>query len=89
MSTAFDPDWVLRPGEVISDYLSEMGGTVDALAGSSGLPLATLLGIIEGDEPITVSVASSLFTGTGLSPEFWLNLEERYRTGLAAGKPVL
>ena len=89
MSTAFDPDWVLRPGEVISDYLSEMDGTVEALAGSTGLPLATLLGIIEGDEPITVPVAKSLFAGTGLSPEFWLNLENWYRRGLAAGKPVL
>lgn len=89
MSTAFDPDWVLRPGEVISDYLSEMGGTVEALAGSTGLPLATLQSIIDGDEPITVSVARALFAGTGLSPEFWLNLEDRYRRGLAAGKPVL
>ena len=89
MSTAFDPDWVLRPGEVISDYLAEMGGTVEALAGSTGLPLAALRGIIEGDEAITVPVAESLFAGTGLSPQFWLNLENTYRRGLAAGKPVL
>lgn len=89
MSTAWEPDWVLRPGEVISDYLTEMGGSVEALASASGLPVDVLQGIVDGDDPITDDIARSLYRGTGLSPEFWLNLERTYRDGLAQGKSVL
>ena len=89
MSTAWEPDWVLRPGEVIADYLTELGGSVEALARASELPTSVLEGIVNDDGPITEDIARSLYRGTGLSPEFWLNLERNYRTGLAAGKTVL
>lgn len=89
MSTAWEPDWVLRPGEVISDYLTEMGGSVEALAGAAELPVDVLRGVIDGDDPITEDIARGLYRGTALSTEFWRTLERNYRDGLAQGKPVL
>lgn len=88
MTTAFEPEWVIKPGETIQDYLDEMEGTVDALAGATGLSVSELQAVIDG-APLTQAIAEGLYRGTGVSVQLWLTLEERYRAGLAAGKVEL
>jgi plasmid maintenance system antidote protein VapI len=88
MDTAYDPDWVIKPGETIQDYIDEMGGSVDALAGAAGLSVSELQGVIDG-APLTSAIADCLYGATGISAQFWLTLEERYREGLAEGKVEL
>lgn len=80
------PDWVLIPGEVLYDHLDESGSSVEDFESATGLPPRVVAGILDGTEPITEEIAEALFVGTGISSQFWLNLEQAYREGLAAGK---
>lgn len=86
---AFDPGWVLPPGEILQDHLDEVGSSVTQLVAATELPFAVLVGILEGTESLTEGIADDLERATGVSAQVWLNLEEMYREGLAAGKQVL
>lgn len=88
MTMTWDPEWVIRPGETIQDYIDETGGSVEALAGATGLSVSLLQGVIDG-APLTPAIATALYEGTGVSEQLWLTLEARYRAGLAAGKVEL
>ena len=92
----FDPDWVLRPGEILRDMLDEAGmrgeSGVRFAAKLSGLDKETIQGIIDGKVEITKSIAERLAVGSqplAISSQFWLNLEKSYRQGLARGKKEL
>ncbi len=87
--SAWTPDWVMAPGEILYDYLDENGGSVADLAVATGLSPEVLAGILDGSEPITDEIAEVLHQATNVSAIFWLNLERAYREGLAEGKPLL
>lgn len=89
MTRPFEPDWVIAPGETLREYIDE-STTESALALACGqMPIDMLRGILAGDVAITTEIAQGLFMGTGISVRVWLNMEDAYRAGLAAGKPRL
>lgn len=84
---AYDPNWVVCPGEFIADWMEEHNMTARVLATSCGkMPLDLLNGIITGRRKIDADTAEGLYLGTGISKVMWLNLEMLYREGLKAGK---
>lgn len=92
----FDPDWVLRPGEILRDMLDDAGlkgqEGVRFAAKLTGLGVDIIQGIIDGKVKITKQIAERLAVGSRplvISSRFWLNLEKSYRQGLALGKKEL
>ena len=90
MTTGFDPDWVVAPGETLNEWFKENGLTGTALqaaiAKRYSISERTLRGVLAGETPIRPRLAARLAAMTMVSSAFWLGLEHNYRVGLAAGK---
>jgi len=84
-----NPDWVIKPGETLMDWMTEGRVHPITMSGICGLPVDAIEGIIDGSVEITPEIAEGLFRGTKISAQLWLNLEKAYRDGLAAGKSEL
>lgn len=84
---AFDPDWVVAPGDTLREWRESNHLPVTAAATSCArMPVDLYQGIEAGTAPITEAVAQALAYGTGIPRQLWMNLERTYRAGLAAGK---
>lgn len=85
--TAFDPDWVIRPGETLAEWIEENGLGVRSAATACGrMDPDRMRRIIDGKQKLTRDDAARLAAGTGIPASLWLNLERTYRAGLKAGK---
>jgi len=73
------PDYVVRPGEVIEDYLETFGMTQAELAARMGVAKKTINEIIKGKSPITTGTALKLERVLGRPARFWSNLERRFQ----------
>lgn len=82
---AFDPDWVVKPGSILSEEMTERGISKRMVARVCGIDVAIVEGILDGTVEITDRIAIGL-SRLGCSPQLWLNLERIYRDGLARGK---
>ncbi len=69
--------------DILFEELAARGWDLATLAELSGLPLALVTGILDGDESITPHSAMGLARALGTSDTIWLNLnrERAYRTG--------
>lgn len=86
----FDPDWVVRPGDTLREFMEETNLPKSALALSCGrMPLELFDKVLNGQAKITPKIAEGLEIGTQIPASLWLNLERAYRAGLKAGKTVL
>ena len=75
----------VHPGEILqTELLQPYGLTVPQLARAIAVPPARLRRVIEGHAPITAELALRLGRFFGLSPAFWLTLQQRYDLGVAA-----
>jgi len=90
----FRPDWVIAPSETLAEWMRENGMTVRVFAASAVWlgpksvtkdQVAQLTQDVLDRKPLTAVHAQALARGTGISVNFWLNLEHNYRAGLAAG----
>jgi addiction module HigA family antidote len=81
----FDPDWCLSPGSILREELAEWNITPKMLASSMGTTVENVEGVLNG-APLTEKFAERLSRALPVSAQFWLNLEDAYRRGLAAGK---
>ncbi|MFH1913658.1 MAG: HigA family addiction module antitoxin [Pseudomonadota bacterium] len=82
----FIPDYLVTPGEVLEEYLEELGMTQAELADRTGLAKKTINEIIKAKSPITPETALRLERTLGRPAHFWSNLERQYqddRTRLA------
>lgn len=93
---AFDPDWVIKPGDTLQEMLDESGMPGDTgyrmVSKLSGIPVPIIEKIISGEQEINDNIAECLAAGVSpllISKQFWLNLERAYREGLKAGKKEL
>jgi plasmid maintenance system antidote protein VapI len=85
-SQKFDPDWVVKPGATLRDWIEENHLTVRSTATCCHLSPEDVERIIAGKRRIGRAVAAKLQAGTGIPASLWLNLERAYRAGLRAGK---
>lgn len=96
MSYPFDPDWVVRTCDLLSEWLDDNCLTTRTVAvrASQGrgtpshVKVTAMLDAVVNDGPVDATAASVLAVVTDVPPEFWLAFEHNYRTGLAAGKTV-
>jgi addiction module HigA family antidote len=67
------------PGEVLKEeFLDPMGITPYALAKGIFVDPPRIAAIIKGKRKITADTASRLSRFFGTSPEFWMNMQNRY-----------
>lgn len=84
-SVPFDPDWVVAPGDTLSDWFAEMH-LPTTIAERYNISQRELQGILAGTQQITPKIAQKLCNMTHVGAPFWLALEHNYRVGLLAGK---
>lgn len=86
----FTPDWCLAPAATLREWLDYHGLDPDLLAAACAPPdmrrqLADNLRGVLLRKPLNDWTAIMLQVGTGVSAQFWHNIEARYRQGLADG----
>lgn len=90
MTHAFNPDWTLAPAATLQDWMDEngldIGETAVAAAGvySEDDAIRLIREVLDA-KSLDHDHAIVLALCTGISTEFWLNSETRYRNDLEAG----
>ncbi|GAB1543628.1 HigA family addiction module antitoxin [Scytonema sp. NUACC21] len=79
MSQKLTPARVPTPGKILYRELEARGWTQKDLAEIMGCSVDTINKIIRGSKEITLETAIELSQALGTSPEFWTNLEAKYR----------
>jgi addiction module HigA family antidote len=75
----YHPDYLVSPGEILNEYLEELGMTQAELANRTGLAKKTINEIIKAKSPITPETALKLERSLGRPARFWSNLERQYQ----------
>lgn len=71
---------VSTPGEILlEEFLNPLGISQYRLAKAIGKPQSAVSEIVSGRRAITPEMAYLLSEALGTTPDFWLNLERRYR----------
>lgn len=78
----FDPDYAIVPGKTLRDVIRSLDMNQKELAQRTELTENTILRIIKGTQPISYETANKLELVTGVSAQFWNNLEAQYREQL-------
>lgn len=78
---------VTRPGEILRhDFMEPFGLSANALAGALSVPANRVTGILNGNRRVTAETALRLARYFGTTPQFWLNLQERYELTVTAAQ---
>ena len=75
----FEPDYAVPPGETLKEIMEFMQLGQKEFAERLELTEQELIGIFEGEVPISRLIANRLELVTGVSVRFWDNLEAQYR----------
>ena len=76
MRSAFE--WLIHPGETISDILEERNLTQKELAQRAGVSEIFLSEVIHGKKNISKELAMGLECALEVPSSFWLNLQANY-----------
>ena len=76
MRSAFE--WLIHPGEIISDVLEERNLTQKELAQRAGVSEAFLNDVVYGKKDISNELAIGLERALEVPRSFWLNLQANY-----------
>ncbi len=82
-TTAFAPDYVISPGEILEETLGARSIAKGDFARRTGLSLKTVSLILAGKAPILPDTAIQFERVLGVTAELWTELESRYRLALA------
>ena len=75
----FDPDYVVVPGETLSEVLENQGMSQAELARRTGLSPKHINQIVSGEAPISPETALKFEPVTRMPARFWTQLEAGYR----------
>ncbi len=73
------PDYLVRPGEILDDYLESLGMSQAELSDRTGLSKKTINEIVKGKSPITTETALKFERVLGRPAHFWNNLEHQFQ----------
>ena len=68
----------IHPGEHLAEELTEIGLSAAELARQIGVPVNRITSILNGQRGITADTALRLGHWFGMSPTFWMNLQQLY-----------
>ena len=73
----------IHPGEILAEEIDYLGMSPDQLARVLSVSTDEMTQILEGQCPITASMALRLSRWLGTGPELWMNLQSQYELRLA------
>jgi len=73
------PAYPSHPGETLKEMLEDRGWSQREFARKIGRPEQLISNIINGKSGITAETAVDFAEAFDMSPEFWINLDARYR----------
>ncbi|MCG8570541.1 MAG: HigA family addiction module antitoxin [Spirochaetes bacterium] len=82
MAKKLKPFYNIGPGQIIKREMEELNWNQEDLAEILGMSAKSISQIINNKQAITVDTAKLLGKAFNTSPEFWLNLEQKYRLRL-------
>lgn len=68
----------IHPGVTLQVELAARGLSVEALGKASQVPQSEIVGVVNGERPITPEAAIRFARAFGTSAEFWANLQRNY-----------
>ena len=71
----FHPNWGIRPGEFVEEFLEDRDWSSDYLAQMMGVETEVVSKLLDGTTPISPDLARQLGQIFGTSARLWLNLE--------------
>ena len=74
---------MIHPGEHLAEILDELGISQYRLAKTIGVPPIRINEIVHCRRSITADTALRIGQALGMTPEFWLNLQQMYDLDLA------
>lgn len=69
---------LIHPGEHLAEMLDELNISQQRLATSIEAPPRRISEIVRGRRRVTADTALRLGRALGMTPEFWLNLQQKY-----------
>jgi addiction module HigA family antidote len=78
MNQEFKPNYAVPPGETLKEILEEREWSVQDFSAISWIPISFIEGILNGDKSIEQDIANKIDKSTGISHNFWLNLQRNY-----------
>ncbi|MGJ3263927.1 MAG: helix-turn-helix transcriptional regulator [Salinarimonas sp.] len=75
----YEPDYVVSPGEVLSEHMDALGLTADDLSRRSGIASADIEALVAARAPVEAETARRLEETLGVDAGIWLGLEARWR----------
>ena len=76
----FEP---IHPGEHLAEFLAELGISQYRLAKAMGVPAVRVNEIVHCRRGITADTALRIGRVLGMTPEFWMNLQQMYDLNVA------
>jgi antitoxin HigA-1 len=77
------PRTPIHPGDHLAEELREIGITAAELSRQIDVPVNRITGIIHGQRGVTADTALRLGHWFGMTPQFWMNLQQLYELRLA------
>lgn len=87
-ATGISREFIIHPGEIIADMLTERGITQAELAKRTGVSRAFISDVINGKKNISASFAMALEYALEVPRSFWLNLQANYDAKILAADEV-
>jgi len=85
---AFEPDYIVPPGDTLRETLDAKGLSQADLSLRTGMAEKTISQIMNGIAPISYETAEKLELVTGVAASFWNRMELSYREGLTRREEV-
>lgn len=85
----FNPNWVSKPGNTISEILSEKNLSIYEFAIKMNLTENNAKKLINSDLKITKNIAFKLSEVLGASSDFWIRREKHFRDGIKQNKTII
>ena len=76
----------IHPGEHLAEIMAVLGITQYRLAKTMGVPQMRIHEIVHRRRSITADTALRLGQALGMTPDFWLNLQQMYALDVARAK---
>ena len=73
----------IHPGEHLAEFLAELGISQYRLAKAMGVPAVRVNEIVHCRRGITAGTALRIGRVLGMTPEFWMNLQQMYDLNVA------
>ena len=74
----FEPNWIVTPGELITDHMDGCGIPIGLQCERSGLTFDTITALMRDEQRIEQEHAEGLERALGFTVQFWINVQNHH-----------